>query len=120
MTACPSLEDLALYAGRDHEPAAMADIQAHLAICGECRIRIAEFQEDREFFAAPPALPEEAFAAMREGVMRQLQKRRRWAYTSVAAVAAALVLAWLAPHYVGLAKLHHERPGDGRVKAWGS
>ena len=29
-------------------------------------------------------------------------------------------LAWLAPHYVKLAKLHHEQPGDARVKRWGS
>ena len=28
-------------------------------------------------------------------------------------------LAWLAPHYVKLAKLHHEQPGDVRVKRWG-
>lgn len=28
-------------------------------------------------------------------------------------------LAWLAPHYVLLAKLHHEQPDDPRVKRWG-
>lgn len=28
-------------------------------------------------------------------------------------------LAWLAPHYVMLAKLHHEQPEDPRVKRWG-
>lgn len=29
-------------------------------------------------------------------------------------------LAWLAPHYVTLAKLHHEQPGDPRVRPWGT
>jgi carbonic anhydrase/acetyltransferase-like protein (isoleucine patch superfamily) len=28
-------------------------------------------------------------------------------------------LAWLAPHYVKLAKLHHEKPGDPRIRPWG-
>lgn len=27
-------------------------------------------------------------------------------------------LAWLAPHYVMLARLHHEQPGDVRVRRW--
>lgn len=27
-------------------------------------------------------------------------------------------LAWLGPHYVALAKLHHERPDDLRVRPW--
>jgi hypothetical protein len=28
-------------------------------------------------------------------------------------------LAWLAPHYVKLARLHVEQPDDPRVKRWG-
>ncbi|MFA9476923.1 gamma carbonic anhydrase family protein [Phycisphaerales bacterium AB-hyl4] len=28
-------------------------------------------------------------------------------------------LAWLAPHYVKQAKLHHEQPNDPRVRGWG-
>jgi len=28
-------------------------------------------------------------------------------------------LAWLAPHYVMLAKLHYEQPDDSRVRRWG-
>jgi carbonic anhydrase/acetyltransferase-like protein (isoleucine patch superfamily) len=29
-------------------------------------------------------------------------------------------LAWLAPHYVKLARLHLEQPGDPRVRPWGA
>jgi hypothetical protein len=98
MKRCPSVEDLAMYAGRDCEPAAMADTREHLAVCGKCRVLVAAFENDRELLGIPPVLSDEAVIAIHDGVIGRLRNQRRRRYASVAAAAAAvLILAWLSP-----------------------
>lgn len=98
MRGCPSVEDLAMYAGRDCEPAALADIREHLAVCGECRMLVAAFDDDRELLGTPPVLPDEAVFAVHDGVIGRLRNQRRWRYAAVTTAAAAmLILAWLLP-----------------------
>src|SRR5262245_6896105 len=97
MKTCPSLEDLALFAGGDLDAAAMTSIETHAAGCDACGKRIAELQEDRELLRTPPAIPEPAYMQVRSGVLSELERRRRPRYLWATAAAAAALLACLLP-----------------------
>ncbi|MGH9629425.1 MAG: anti-sigma factor family protein [Bryobacteraceae bacterium] len=97
MKRCPSLEDLALFVGGDIDAAAVTDIEAHAAGCDECRKRVGELQEDREFLRTPPTIPEPAYMQVRSSVLSDLQRRQRRGYLWATAAAAALLFACLLP-----------------------
>jgi hypothetical protein len=97
MKRCPGLEELALFVGGDIDLAGMTDIEAHTAACDECRKRVAELQDDREFLRTPPAIPEPAYMRVRSGVLSALHGGRRRRNLWATAAAAAVLFACLLP-----------------------
>lgn len=90
MKVCPSLEDLALYAG---EESVSPSLREHVAHCAECATLVREFEADRVTLQHPPAIPEEVYAAVQRNVLADLPRpssarRYAWAAAIAAGVAA--------------------------------
>jgi len=94
-------ERIALYAGGDLPPKEAAETRGHLQDCANCRELAAALREHGAWMrAAHQALPAAAdFAAMRAGVLEQLERKQRpsarwlvWAGGLAAMAALVLVL----------------------------
>lgn len=90
-------ERIALYEGGDLAPDESAEVERHLAGCAGCQVFASGIRESlallREAHAEP--LDDSAFAAVRAGVIGELERRpaRRWWLVLAAAAAAALMVA---------------------------
>jgi anti-sigma factor RsiW len=102
--SCGFEERTVLYAGGDLDPADLAAVEAHLAVCRECAELVEALESDSDLLrAAPPELAEVDFAELRLEVVRRARRPR----LLPALLAAAALLAAIA---AGLAWRRLDRP----------